>query len=322
MKTKSALLVGVILIVFHFSITFGQTDKYLDVSILDEPLQNHHRLAVDELLSSFKQLVPLHEPFDLGGTFDWYMSHPEPGQTFFQYLEAKPLRARRVKNSTIYIQPLGDFSPKQKEVVQLTVEYIHHFFQLPVKFQKALPLSVIPEKSRRINVNTHNEQLHTRYILYDILKAKRPKNSMAYIAFTATDLYPREEWNFVYGQASLTSRVGVWSIYRNGDVEGSPEEFQLYLRRTIKTATHEIGHIFKIRHCVAFQCLMNGSNNRSESDFRPLYLCPLCLQKLQWNIGFDMKKRYKDMADFAQKNGLSKFHSSLQKFIATIEDFE
>ena len=37
---------------------------------------------------------------------------------------------------------------------------------------------------------------------------------------------------------------------------------------------------------------MNGSNHLAESDRRPLHLCPVCLRKLQWNIGFDVLERY------------------------------
>ena len=38
---------------------------------------------------------------------------------------------------------------------------------------------------------------------------------------------------------------------------------------------------------------MNGSNHLAESDRRPLHLCPVCLRKLQWSIGFDVLERYR-----------------------------
>ena len=33
--------------------------------------------------------------------------------------------------------------------------------------------------------------------------------------------------------------------------------------------THEIGHMFGIKHCVHFNCLMNGSNHEEENDSKP-----------------------------------------------------
>ncbi len=37
------------------------------------------------------------------------------------------------------------------------------------------------------------------------------------LALTTSDLWPGEGWNFVFGQASLSERVGVWSLHRLGN---------------------------------------------------------------------------------------------------------
>ena len=44
-------------------------------------------------------------------------------------------------------------------------------------------------------------------------------------------------------KAAPEQGVGIWSIYRNGDPEKSPEELKLCLMRTIQTAAHELGHV-------------------------------------------------------------------------------
>src|SRR5207248_9280558 len=66
----------------------------------------------------------------------------------------------------------------------------------------------------------------------------------------------------------------------------------MMLRRSCKVLAHETGHMFGLAHCIYFNCLMNGSNHLAESDRRPLHLCPVCLRKLQWSVGFDVLKRY------------------------------
>lgn len=48
---------------------------------------------------------------------------------------------------------------------------------------------------------------------------------------------------------------------------------------------------------------MNGSNHLQESDARPLSLCPVCLRKLQFSIGFDVVDRYRMLLDFYQRTG-------------------
>jgi archaemetzincin len=71
------------------------------------------------------------------------------------------------------------------------------------------------------------------------------------IAITMTDLYPNESWNFVFGQASIENRVGVFSFaryhpsWRGGEADENTE--RLVLTRAAKVLTHETGHMFGIR---------------------------------------------------------------------------
>ncbi len=43
-------------------------------------------------------------------------------------------------------------------------------------------------------------------------------DAAALIAFTNYDLYPGETWHFVFGQATFSERVGVYSLYRLSDI--------------------------------------------------------------------------------------------------------
>jgi len=58
---------------------------------------------------------------------------------------------------------------------------------------------------------------------------------------------------------------------------------------------------------------MNGGNSLQEMDLSPLHLCPICLQKLQWNLGFDIRKRYKKLRDFYEKQGMNDEAMWIQK---------
>jgi archaemetzincin len=129
---------------------------------------------------------------------------------------------------------------------------------------------------------------------------------LAYLAFTSSDLdlWPGENWNFVYGQANLRDRTGVWSIYRNGD-PAKEAEYQLCLARTLRTASHETGHILTMQHCTAFQCNMNGVNHQAEGDSKPQHLCPVCLRKLCWNLQVEPLGYAKTLRDFSQKHGFA-----------------
>ena len=141
---------------------------------------------------------------------------------------------------------------------------------------------------------------------------------MLMLGLTATDLWAGEGWNFVFGQASLRERVGVWSINPNGNPAGNKEEFILCLRRTLQTAAHESGHMFSIYHCTAYECGMCGSNSRDESDRRPLYFCPECLGKVLWATRNDPVKRFRKLIDFCQENGLETESRFYEKSLKTL----
>ncbi len=207
----------------------------------------------------------------------------EPGQTFAEYLDARPVR-RSDKLHAIYLCLVGDFSEAQRRILALTEDYLGLFFDCPVQVQRQIGLASIPARARRTHLSWGDPQVLTGHILHEVLEPEEPGDALAYVALTASDLWPGRGWNFVFGEANLRQRTGVWSIYRNGDPGVGEAAFRLCLRRTLATASHELCHVLTMHHCTAFRCLMNGSNHREERDARPLHLCPVCLRKLCWNL--------------------------------------
>ncbi len=259
----------------------------------------------DSLETVKAKLLPLHEKLAKPGIHDWLANHYEPGQTFDQYLGSRPVTPKG-KRRVIYILPLGAFNKNQQKIIDLTAEFMGRYFNLPVKTGENIPLSAIPAQAKRIHPQWGEKQILSTYVLDKILIPRLPGDAAAFLALTASDLWPGPGWNFVFGQASLRERVGVWSIYRNGDPEKDRDSFLLCLLRTLKTAVHETGHMFSMKHCILYECGMNGSNHREESDSRPLALCPECLCKVCWATGSDPVERFKKLAQFCRENGLEK----------------
>jgi archaemetzincin len=249
------------------------------------------------------RLADLAVPLEAPQEWDWLAEHPEDGQTFAQYLAARPVR-KDAQLHTIYLCLLGDLTAPQRRVLELTQEYLGLAFTAPVVLRKHLPLSAIPESARRVHPLWGDRQVLSTYVLRQVLKPDRPADALAYLAFTAADLYPKASWNFVFGQANLRRRTGVWSLYRNGDPGGGASGFRLCLRRTLATAVHETGHILTLEHCTANRCLMNGSNTPEERDRKPLYPCPVCLRKLAWNLQFDPVAYLASLESFCRREGL------------------
>lgn len=124
------------------------------------------------------------------------------------------------------------------------------------------------------------------------------------MAISEKDLFPSGDWNFVFGLASYENRVGVSSIYRLEDGHLDSANYIRTLSRLIKIATHEIGHMFSLRHCIHAKCVMNGTNHLGETDATPARACSECQQKLLWNLRYDNRKRLQEQCAFFDANGL------------------
>jgi archaemetzincin len=261
-----------------------------------KPSEKEEAKLLDQARQILKALTPLHERKRPNETGDWLVSHAEAGQTFEQYVSGQGTRVA-AKYQKLYVQPLGTFTKPQEEVLKRTGDVLAAFFGMKLEVLKGIALEAIPESAKRINEYTKEPQWLTTYLMQSVLKPKAPKDAAAVLGLTAVDLWPGMGWNFVFGQASLSERIGVWSMARNGDPSGDELERKLFLRRTLKTAAHETGHMLGILHCKLYECGMNGSNNRQESDRQPLEFCPECQAKIYWTCNAMPKKRLSELFD-------------------------
>ena len=233
---------------------------------------------------------------------EWLYEMEEKGQTFEEFV--KGMWHRPDSNYTkIYLQPLDEFSGKNSPKVKLLQEFAEAYFMMPVTVLQSIDIDTL-EITSRINKDTHNKQLLTTDIL-DYLEMRFPSDAFCLAAITLHDLYPEESWNFVFGQASLINRVGVFSFARYDPAFSGkqhnftlPESNKLIVRRSCKVLAHEIGHMFGFYHCIYYKCGMNGSNNLMESDSKPTHLCVVCLKKLHYSIGFSIRERYERLRTF------------------------
>uniref|UniRef100_A0A2K5H9V3 Archaemetzincin-2 n=1 Tax=Colobus angolensis palliatus TaxID=336983 RepID=A0A2K5H9V3_COLAP len=240
---------------------------------------------------AFQPASDLFGPITLHSPSDWITSHPEAPQFFSDPYGKTPSPDK----CSIYIQSIGSLGNTRiisEEYIKWLTGYCKaYFYGLRVKLLEPVPVSATKCSFR------------VRDIL-EFLKKKKPEDALCVVGITVIDLYPRDSWNFVSGQASLTDDipffgVGIFSFARYGSdfysmcYEGKvkklkktsssdysifdncyvPEITSVLLLRSCKTLTHEIGHIFGLRYCQWLACLMQGSNH---------------LEELQCAIGFSI----------------------------------
>jgi archaemetzincin len=241
-------------------------------------------------------------PFPKPG--DWLAEHPEPGQTFSQFVRSRPNRldSLRIK---LYLQPMGAFPEGRSPSLELLKTFAAAYFVMDAEVLPPLDLAGLAFRSRR-NPYSGNRQILTVDIL-NFLRKRIARDAFCMLAITMEDLYPHPSWNFVFGQASLRHRVGVFSFARYDPAfygeRREKDYLRVLVRRSCKVLAHEMAHMFSLNHCIFFRCAMNGSNHLQESDSRPLHICPICLRKLQYSIGFDVVGRYERLLHFYQGSG-------------------
>jgi archaemetzincin len=257
-------------------------------------------------------------PIPVPGPNDWLANHPEEGQTFEAFLHSRPNKpdANRRK---LYLQSLGAFIPGESPSLERLKAFASAFFAMEVEVLPVLDLAASAVTTRE-NPHTHNRQLLTTDLLA-LLRQRLPRDAFALLGITMQDLYPDPAWNFVFGQASLRERVGVYSFARydprfyNEKTTGSAG---LLLRRSCKVLAHEMAHMFGIQHCIYFHCLMNGSNHLAESDARPMHLCPVDLRKLQASIGFDVVQWHRGLLAATASSGFQDEAAWLERRLGLI----
>lgn len=264
---------------------------------------------------------------------DWLKCHKETPQSFRSFLRKSFKAVPHATYRVIELTPIGPV-PNTDNLAR----FCEGFFAgcsvriaKGVSFQKALAGSRRGEEGQL--------QLLTETV-YSTLSSLPPRRDvLVRVAVTMADLYPGEEWNFVYGQALVMDGLGMFSFARYTDDESFPVLMsadgditvqplvesqhgagptQTILYRTCKVVCHEVGHLFGIEHCVYFECLLCGCNHLQEFDKRPMYLCPIDLRKLQSSCGFDPVERYSTLLALAEEFGWTDYAEFLSMRLSAL----
>ncbi|MBI5537550.1 MAG: hypothetical protein HY898_32810 [Deltaproteobacteria bacterium] len=251
---------------------------------------------------------------------DWLARFKQRNQDFGEYVRSRPTTRTSVRRQ-IVIQPLGTFTDAERELLDKLREYMSVFFDTPTRLA---PPMALPDHGLRKHHDDGRSwtQYHTVTLMQEVLRPNLPADAVCYLGVTMSDLYPEEGWNYVFGQATLEQRVGVYSLARYFPAfwgeKDTPEARQRGLVRSFKVLAHETGHMFSLEHCTRYECMMNGSNSLGEMDRAPGFLCPVCLKKLQWNLRFDVRARYGRLRDLYRREKIEPWASWIDKRLRRI----
>jgi archaemetzincin len=83
--------------------------------------------------------------------------------------------------------------------------------------------------------------------------------------------------NFVFGEAICPGKSALISLHRlKPEFYGEASNDQLYFKRAIKEAVHELGHNLGLRHCSRPLCVMHFSKSIFDTDIKQSSFCDRC----------------------------------------------
>jgi archaemetzincin len=115
-------------------------------------------------------------------------------------------------------------------------------------------------------------------ILTAILERKKHTPYEKILGILDHDLYV-PELNFVFGEASGKAAVISFTRLRQSFYK-LPEDQELFRRRVLTEALHELGHTFGLGHCENPRCVMFFSNSLMDTDRKGSEFCQKCRSHL------------------------------------------
>jgi archaemetzincin len=127
---------------------------------------------------------------------------------------------------------------------------------------------------------SHERGQHHSTELLNVLATQGHGEKRIRLGITTADLFV-PELNFVFGEASSSQRVAVFSLARlDPRAYGDRQNSGKLTRRAVIEALHELGHVFGLGHCTRPDCVMWFSNTLSETDRKGSNFCQRCAAQL------------------------------------------
>lgn len=257
-----------------------------------------------------------YKPMTAPGKDDWLMNHKEYGQTYREYKNFGHHNITKQRH-VIYIAPLSfNINPAfdKSFITAMIILCQSYYYDMEIKL---LNMNINLEGVEYRNYEDGSYQLNANTII-EKLFYEMPSDGYCLVCLTDIDLYndvrvikPRK-WtyfpppyknDFCYELNSFKYWVSICSIARFDPIysmEKIPNDddlkIKLYfvlLKRAAKIVIKNIGHMFGLKNCIFFKCIMNGFGHLKEFDGRPIELCPSCLRKIFTNIS----RKFENISD-------------------------
>lgn len=176
----------------------------------------------------------------------------------------------------LLIIPIGVID---EAVLKDIADTLEKTFQFKVEIGKQIPLPYDLYNNKR-------KQYHSTSILRR-LQGFKTKEFHRVLGVIDGDLYV-SELNFVLGEADILEGVTVIGLARlRQEFYGLKPDRDIFHKRAIKEAIHEIGHTYGLGHCLDPKCIMYFSNSLRDTDRKGPGFCNICRHEIKILVSED-----------------------------------
>ena len=180
----------------------------------------------------------------------------------------EPFATERNQEMGIVLVPVGEID---RNVMDWLKNDLRQVFNKQVSVGKGMPEPLYAYNKKR------NQYLSTA-ILSAMMGQKEYVPYEKILGIVDHDLFV-PELNFVFGEAGLKAAVISLTRLRQTFYR-LPEDQDLFHRRVLTEAVHELGHTYGLDHCGNPRCVMFFSNSLMDTDRKGSEFCPSCKSKL------------------------------------------
>ncbi len=181
-------------------------------------------------------------------------------------------------DSEIYIIPIGD-NVDEKYLHALVPKLEQRFTtKVHVALDKRMPN---PDSA----YDYEAEKYISMYIMTELLKVDVPENAKVLGVVNVDMFVHRSVDEFIFGQAQygVNSKAALISMFRMDPFSyvGRKPDDELLIKRMMKEAVHELGHVFGLRNCAEVQCAMYLPKDLRSLDRKTDSFCMITIKEFR-----------------------------------------